>query len=71
MSSKSLEKKENIFPIYNTFLEDSINFKKIVIPFSEFENSKSTFYIYDGTEKIKFKEKVPLYQDIFLNEFLR
>ncbi|MFW9826714.1 MAG: hypothetical protein ACFFEY_03730 [Candidatus Thorarchaeota archaeon] len=71
MSSQSLEKKENIFPIYNTFLEDSINFKMIVIPFSEFENSKNTFYIYDGTERIEFKERLPLYQDIFLNEFAR
>jgi hypothetical protein len=69
MSSQSLEKKEIIFPSCNTFLEDSINFKKIIIPFSKFGNSKNSSYIYDGTEKIKFREKLPLYQDILLNEF--
>jgi hypothetical protein len=69
MSSQSIEKNDLIFPNYNLYLDDYINFKMIVIPFSNFGQTRKTINIYEGTEKIRFNERSPVYQEIFLNEF--
>ena len=69
MSSLFIEKNDLIFPKYNTYLDDFINFELIVIPFSKFEQTNKTLNIYDGTERIKFNERSLDYQEIFLNEF--
>jgi len=70
MSSQTAEKKEPIFPIYDTYIGDSINFDDIIIPFSDFGISKNPSYIYNGNEDINFKERHPVYQKLFLDEFL-
>ena len=70
MSSQTVEKKEPIFPIYDTYREDFINFDDIIIPFSDFGISKNPSYIYNGNEDIHFKERHPVYQKLFLDEFL-
>ncbi|UCC20139.1 MAG: hypothetical protein JSV62_02325 [Promethearchaeota archaeon] len=69
MSSQTVGKKIHIFPVYYTFLEDSINFNQIVIPFTKFGKSKRLSYIYEGIEKINFKKSHPSFQKIFLDEF--
>lgn len=71
MSSQTVEKKVLIFPSYNTDKEerDSINFNKIIIPFSNFGSSQSLAYIYNGNENIKFNERHPVYRRLLLNEF--
>ncbi len=69
MSSQTVEKKEYIFPIYDTYKEDSINFNDIIIPFSNFGSSKNPLYIYNGDEDINFNERHPVYQKLLLNEF--
>ena len=45
MSSQTVEKKVFIFPYYDTYKGDSINFKKIIIPFSKFGKSKPYIYL--------------------------
>jgi hypothetical protein len=42
---------------------------KIVIPFSEFGETKSTPDLYEGTEKIPFSDRDPQYKKILKNEF--
>ncbi|MFX0001307.1 MAG: hypothetical protein ACFE9Q_11315 [Candidatus Hodarchaeota archaeon] len=69
MSSQTVEKKEHIFPIYETYLEDSINFDDIIIPFSDIGRSKTPSYIYKGDEDITFKKRHPIFQKLLLNEF--
>jgi len=69
MSSQTVEKKGPIFPIYDTYIEDSINFDDIIIPFSDFVIPKNLSYIYNGDEDINFKERHPVYQKLFLDEF--
>ncbi len=69
MSSQTAEKKIQIFPIFRTDIEDSINFDDIIIPFSSFGKSKSPSYIYNGDEDINFNKKHPVYQKLLLNEF--
>ncbi|MFX0005439.1 MAG: hypothetical protein ACFFA7_06250 [Promethearchaeota archaeon] len=69
MSSQSLEKTELIIISFDDYKEDSINFNKIIIPFSKFGISRSPEYIYEGPEKIIFKERHPLYKSTLLNEF--
>lgn len=69
MSSQSLEKKEYILLSFDTYKEDSINFNKIIIPFSKFGISKNPVYVYVGLEKIAFKERHPVYKSIFMDEF--
>lgn len=69
MSSQTVEKKEPIFPIYDRYIEDSINFDDIIIPFSDFVIPKNPSYIYNGDEDINFKERHPIYQKLFLDEF--
>ena len=70
MSSQSVEKKVVIFPYYDTYKGDIINFNKIIILFSNFGGSIKPSYIYKGIEKISFKERHPVYQALFLKEFV-
>ncbi len=70
MSSQSQEKSEFIILSFEDYKEDSINFNKIIIPFSKLGISKKPIYIYKGLEKILFKERHPIYQSIFLDEFI-
>lgn len=70
MSSRTLEKKEHIFTIYDTYIEDSINFDDIIIPFSDLGESKSLSYIYEGDEDISFKKRHPIYRKLLLDEFI-
>jgi len=69
MSSQIVEKKSQIFQIFRTDIEDSINFDNIIIPFSDIGKSKSTSYIYNGDEDITFKKRHPEYQKLLLSEF--
>ncbi len=71
MSSQTVEKKEQIFPIYNTYIEGSINFNGIIIPFSELGESKKPSYIYKGDEDICFKKRYPVYRKLLLDEFVK
>jgi len=41
-----------------------------LMPFEESNQFEETQYIYDGNEKIPFKERDPEYQQIFNEEFL-
>ena len=70
MSSQTVKKKAQIFLIYDTDLENSINYDKIIIPFSELGKSESSSYIYDGNEELTFKERHPAYQKLLLDEFI-
>ncbi len=69
MSSQSVEKVEIILLTFNDYKEDSIDFNKIIIPFSKFGISKCSEYIYEGLEKMIFKERHPRYKSILLDEF--
>jgi hypothetical protein len=42
---------------------------KIVLPFSEFGETKTTPDLYDGTEKIPFSDRDPQYKKILKDEF--
>ncbi len=46
-----------------------INLAKIVIPFSEFGETKSTPDLYEGTEKTPFSDRDPQYKRILKDEF--
>lgn len=70
MSSQSVEIKLIIFPRYNAYKEDSINFNEIIIPFSNFGKSNIPEYIYKGDEIIRFNERHPFYQKLLLDEFI-
>ena len=69
MSSQSVEKIELILLSFEDNKEECINFNKILIPFSKFGISKSPEFIYEGLEKIIFKDRHPIYKSILLNEF--
>ena len=69
MSSHTIKTKVFLFPSVDTDKEDSINFNEIIIPFSNFGNSQSLAYIYNGNENIKFNERHPIYRRLLLNEF--
>ncbi len=69
MSSQTAEGKVVIFPSVDTDKEDSINFNKIIIPFSKFGSSQSLEYIYNGNENLQFNERSPVYRKLLLNEF--
>jgi len=69
MSSQSVEKKVIVFPCYNAYKEDSINFNEIVIPFSNVGKPKVSMYIYKGGENIEFNERHPIFQKLLLDEF--
>ena len=70
MSSQTVKKKEQIFPIYDSHIEDSINFDDIIIPFSDLGKSKSPAYIYKGDEEINFEKRHPAYKKLLLDEFI-
>ncbi len=67
MSSKSEKKKYKELPYYGILEEDPLNLKLAIISFTNF--GKSEKFIYDGHEKIPFKERHVLYQCILKNEF--
>jgi len=68
MSSTSIDKKFQEALDQEIGQEESLNFNKIIIPFSKFY--KPTEYIYYGHEKIPFKKRHPIYQAILRNEFI-
>lgn len=70
MSSQSVNKKHHIITYYDTPKEESINFSNIIIPFSNFGKSKNPSCIYDGNEKIPFRERHSIYQAILKHEFV-
>lgn len=65
MSSKSIEKK---FIEFEQKEEEYFDLKRVIIPFS-LVFLKSEQFIYNGTEKIPFSKRDPLYKAIFLQEF--
>jgi hypothetical protein len=69
MSSQVEEKIEFIVLSFEDYQENSINFNRIIIPFSKFGLSKAPEYIYEGNENITFKKRHPEYKSIFLDEF--
>jgi len=66
MSSKSEEKK--FITIEYIEEEEGLDLKRIVIPFSYYFRKDKSF-IYDGSEKIPFSKRDPLYKNILLREF--
>jgi len=68
MSSQA-ENKNIVLIKYEPFEEDFIDFNKIIIPFSDFGTSKKLSYIHADLETMKFNERHPSFQTIFLNEF--
>lgn len=69
MSSQT-EKSPYFIYKYEPLYEDSIDFNKIIIPFSDFGKSTKVLYIHDGIEiAIKFNGTHPIFQAIMLNEF--
>ena len=71
MSSKSVDKEqEQANLVGNDFISKApVNFKHLVIEFSNFGKSEKIHYIYFGDEKIPFRERHSLYQSIIRNEF--
>lgn len=65
MSSKPIERK-----FVKIEVKEEVNFdvKNCIIPFSLLF-PKGERYIYDGSEKLPFSKRDPLYQTIFLQEF--
>ena len=69
MSSQT-EKNPHFIHKFSPLYEDSINFNKIIIPFSDFGTSKKILYIHDGIETaLKFNGTHPIFQALMLNEF--
>lgn len=69
MSSKPAKKKAFPIPKKNIDVEKPVNFRNIVINFSDFSKSEKLGYTYFGDEKIPFRERDLLYQCIIRNEF--
>ncbi len=69
MSSKSPDKKSLKSPGKDFTFESPLNFRNIVIEFSDFGKSEKYNYIYFGNEKIPFSKRDPTYQAIIRNEF--
>jgi len=65
MSSKSIDKK---FVLTEYKEEEIFNLKRVIIPFSLFF-LKDERLVYDGSEKIPFSKRDPLYKTILLHEF--
>ena len=65
MSSKSIEKN---FVEIEQKEEEYFDLKRVVIPFS-LVFLKNEQFIYNGTEKIPFSKRDPLYKAIILHEF--
>ena len=66
MSSKSIDKKFVKIDEYKD--EEFFDLKRVIIPFS-LVFLKVGKFIYDGSEKIPFSRRDPLYKKILLNEF--
>ena len=67
MSSKSIDKK---FVEIGEFKdEEHFDLKRVIVPFS-LVFLKDEQFIYDGTEKIPFSKRDPLYKKILNNEFI-
>jgi len=64
MSSESIKKRF----VEIEYEEDDFSLKRIIIPFSLFF-LKNERFIYDGSERIPFNERDPLYKTILLQEF--
>ena len=64
MSSKSIKKRF----VEIEYEEEDFSLKRIIIPFSLFF-LKIERFIYDGSERIPFNERDPLYKTILLQEF--
>lgn len=64
MSSKSIEKK---FVEIEQKEEEYFDLKRVIIPFSLVFQGEQ--FIYNGTEKIPFSKRDPLYKTILLQEF--
>ena len=43
---------------------------RLVTPFANVSEIERCLFIYDGTEEIPFEERLPVYQEIFIHEFL-
>ena len=71
MSSKSVDKEQEQANLGGRdFISKApVNFKHLVIEFSNFGKSEKIHYIYIGNEKISFRDRHPIYQTIFRNEF--
>jgi hypothetical protein len=65
MSSESIDKRFHDFILKKEVI---FNIKDIVIPFTQIF-PKNEEFIYNGSEKIPFKNRHPIYKAIFLNEF--
>jgi len=48
--------------------EENFDVKTLILPFSLLPGKKEEF-IYTGGEKIPFRERHPVYQELFLGEF--
>jgi len=49
-------------------IEGNFDVKTVIFPFSLLPG-KRELYIYTGEEKIPFRERHPVYQELFLSEF--
>ena len=67
--SSDVEKKSYIVPIYDIIKEETLNLNKIIIPFSNFGESRGPIYIYNGNENIPFRKRHLIYQTLLRNEF--
>jgi len=47
-----------------------LDYSKAFISFSNIDEAKNYQYIYTGNEKIPFKERHQIYQNLFIYEFL-
>ncbi len=71
MSSKSYEKdfKDILSQGKDIKNENTLDLRKVMIPFSKISSKQREEYIYLGHEKIPFNTRHPTYQMIFRNEF--
>lgn len=71
MSSKSYDKnyRDMIRQVKDIKIENALDLRKVMIPFSKISNKQRQEYIYLGHEKILFSSRHPVYQLIFRNEF--
>ena len=47
-----------------------LDVSRLLTPFTNIGGIEGLRLIYDGTEKIPFKKRHPIYQEIFVDEFL-
>jgi hypothetical protein len=67
MSSGNSKMTKNISLMFENSPEINLKLSKAFLPFPK---GSSIEYIYNGTEKIPFKERDPLYQHILIEEFI-